>query len=193
MPDRKKLKKRHKLRLFSISVAALLVPLVVLAQAMDLCQRLVQLAERGDIAGVTSSLGGGAKPDSANEKGITAPINAAWRGDAVMARTLLDAGATVDRPARAGCTPLIWAARNGKTETVQLLVANGASPFLEDGHGNNALTYAISQKEMVVARILAGRRDVDDLMEYRQSAEERVARTPHTDCGEAPPAAPKAP
>lgn len=197
----------------------LLVPILVLAQAVDLDKRLLQLAERGDISGVLSLLKAKANPNFADERGITPLINAAWRGDSVMARVLLDAGARVDQPGRAGCTPLIWAARNGWTETVGLLldkgakidhqdsggltaliravwngkedtvlvlVSRGANVFLEDRFGNNALTYAVAQGELVIARIMAGRRDIDDLLQFRESIEEKIDRIPFTACGEAP-------
>ena len=69
---------------------------------------------------------------------------------------------------------------------MQVLVSRGANVFLEDRFGNNALNYAIAGGELVIARIMAGRRDIEDLMQFQESLERRIDQIPFTACGEAP-------
>jgi ankyrin repeat protein len=99
---------------------------------------------------------------------------------------LLDQGANIDHQDISGLTALMRAAWNGQAETVQLLINRGAKVYLQDKYGNTALNYAIAEGEIIIARIIAGRREIDDLLAFRENSENRIDRVPRTNCGEIP-------
>ncbi len=62
-------------------------------------------------------------------------VLAAMLGETARAETLLRSGADPEAPDSAGTTPLYSAAVHGATDIVRLLLAAGALPDTESGHG----------------------------------------------------------
>ncbi|MFF4821643.1 ankyrin repeat domain-containing protein [Streptomyces sp. NPDC001312] len=63
-------------------------------------------------------------------------VTAAMLGDTARAEALLRAGADPERADREGTTPLYVASVQGQVEMVRLLLAAGACPDAESGHGS---------------------------------------------------------
>lgn len=109
---------------------------------------LFRAIEDGDLAKVESLLAGGASLTAVNDMAET-PLHAATlKGDVEILRALLKAGAPVNakvhRPKHQydGRTPLMSAACGNNLVLVKLLLEHGADPFLKDGSGFTALTFA---------------------------------------------------
>jgi len=86
---------------------------------------------------VTLLLQYGAPVHQTDQEGLkVTPLHAAAAGGAMKcARVLLDAGADVNARAKGGRTPLHFAYRSGHGRVVDLLVAAGGDPDLEDEEG----------------------------------------------------------
>jgi ankyrin repeat protein len=76
----------------------------------------VQKAGEGDTQAVKQSLDSGIQPDTKDETGTTALIEAAKGGHGELVSLLLDNGAGIEgRDEKFGGTALIWAALRGHT------------------------------------------------------------------------------
>ncbi|WP_436774476.1 ankyrin repeat domain-containing protein [Yinghuangia sp. YIM S09857] len=84
--------------------------------------------------------------------------------DIEATRRLLRAGADADRPDSEGTTPLYAAAVRGDAEIAELLIAAGADPNRESGHGEEGLPLcgaACWGHDDAVRVLLAGGADVN--------------------------------
>jgi len=90
-------------------------------------------------------------------------LNAARDGDYVQVLALLQAGADVNARSRInGYTPLIWASSRGHTETVHVLLEEGAEVDARLGDGQTALMRASENGHVeIVEALLAAGADVN--------------------------------
>lgn len=100
-----------------------------------------------DIAKLTELLttSRGDPNDTVEGQGIPALMHLAPRGDEFIdtQKLLLGLGAKINTQSEGGMfTALITAVAWSQTNTVDLLVANGANPFLKDSEGRDALAWA---------------------------------------------------
>jgi ankyrin repeat protein len=104
----------------------------------------------------------GARPDAANDYGVTPLSLACTNGSRDAVALLLEAGANANLALPTGETPLMTAARTGSVEVVQALLAGHAHPNAkENAQGQTALMWAVSEKHPEVARaLIAGGADV---------------------------------
>ena len=81
---------------------------------------------------------------------------AAATGSLEATNILIDHKANVNAKDKFRRTPLFLAARNGFADIVTKLQENGADIHIEDSSGSTALSYAISQKEWDIVKLLGG-------------------------------------
>ena len=89
-------------------------------------ESLLDLAEKGDVAGIESMLKVDIDLDESDSDGLTALHVAARSGETAIVETLIRRGATVDAPDSGGRTALLLAVRNGHGGPAAALVAAGA-------------------------------------------------------------------
>ena len=119
---------------------------------------LVWAATRNDLEMADLLLRAGANAKAANEFGATPLYAAAAHANPVMTKTLLAAGADPNTPLMSGETPLMEAARRGNLATVQVLLENNANPNARESNGGqNALMWALSQRQSAVVEELLKR------------------------------------
>jgi ankyrin repeat protein len=123
---------------------------------------LVWAATRNDLAMADLLVRAGANVKAANEFGATALYAAAGHQDPAMAAKLLAAGADPNVALMSGEAPLMEAARRGNVATVRALLSNKANPNAKESNGGqNALMWAISQRQSaVVEALIEGGADV---------------------------------
>ena len=123
---------------------------------------LVWAATRNDLAMADLLLGAGANVKAANEFGATPLYAAVAHADPAMTEKLLAAGADPNTPLMSGETPLMEAARRGNLATVRALLSKHANPnALESNGGQNALMWALSQRQSaVVEELIKGGADI---------------------------------
>ncbi len=89
---------------------------------------------------------------------LASPLHeAVCNGDIENVKKSIEYGADVNKIVR-NMTPLMLAARFNKVEIVKILLANGAKPSIENGHGLRALDYARYAKAIESEAILKGLR-----------------------------------
>jgi uncharacterized protein len=116
---------------------------------------LVWAATRNDLAMADLLLRAGANAKAANEFGATPLYAAAAHPDPAMAEKLLAAGADPNAPLMSGETPLMEASRRGNLATVRMLLSKNANPNARESNGGqNALMWAISQRQSAVVEEL---------------------------------------
>jgi len=116
---------------------------------------LVWAATRNDLAMADVLLRAGANAKAANEFGATPLYAAAAHPDPAMTEKLLAAGADPNTPLMSGETPLMEAARRGYLATVRLLLSKNANPNARESNGGqNALMWAVSQRQSAVVQEL---------------------------------------
>ena len=123
---------------------------------------LVWAATRNDLAMADLLLRAGANVKAANEFGATPLYAAVAHADPAMTEKLLAAGADPNTPLMSGETPLMEAARRGNLATVRALLSKHANPnALESNGGQNALMWALSQRQSaVVEELIKGGADI---------------------------------
>ena len=95
-------------------------------------------------------------------------LSAARKGDLAGVKTLLAKGAALEAKSRYGQTPLFFSARNGHEEVVKFLLAQGASPNVNDTFYKMSLLAAAADKGytgIVKALIDAGASGAGDALE----------------------------
>jgi len=117
----------------------------------------------------------GADPNVPDATGKTAILYAATRGFASVTRRLLDAGVDVNHTYEHNLTALMWAAGyadgagvQDAMETIELLIARGATLDLVDDRGMTALAIARS----------VGHAEAADLLERHGASETASAQSP---------------
>jgi len=116
---------------------------------------LVWAATHNDLAMADLLLRAGANAKAANEFGATPLYAAAAHPDPAMAEKLLAAGADPNTPLMSGETPLMEASRRGNLATVRVLLAKNANPNARESNGGqNALMWAVSQRQSAVVEEL---------------------------------------
>jgi len=116
---------------------------------------LVWAASRNDVEMAEMLLRAGADAKGANEFGATALYAAASHAELPMTQKLLAAGADANVALLSGETALMQAARRGSVDIVQALLAAKADPNAKDKNGGqNALMWAVAQKQSAVAEAL---------------------------------------
>ena len=102
----------------------------------ELNKKLIYTSVRGNTEQVREMLDAGADPNTKDNDGHTALIEAAWRGKTETARLLLEAGADPNIRDDKNRTALIWAAGFGHTEFMKLLVEAGAETDIKNKYGD---------------------------------------------------------
>jgi ankyrin repeat protein len=93
----------------------------------------IRAQDAGYVAAAFSA--GTARPDDADQRGVTLLMRAVQEGEPDIVALLLHHGATVDAADRGGATALFRAAEAGSVPLMELLLTHGADPFREaDGH-----------------------------------------------------------
>jgi ankyrin repeat protein len=116
---------------------------------------LVWAASRNDLEMTDLLLRAGADVKSANEFGATPLYAAAADAELPMAQKLLAAGADANAGLLSGETPLMQASRRGNVDMVRALLAAKADPNAKEKNGGqNALMWALSQRQSAVAEEL---------------------------------------
>ncbi|WP_114202193.1 ankyrin repeat domain-containing protein [Janibacter anophelis] len=95
-------------------------------EAVELAQRLLDLARAGDGDSLLPFLEAGAPVDLADEAGNTLLMLAAYHGHAGLVRVLAERGAAVDELNARGQSPLAGAVFKGEREVVSALLEHGA-------------------------------------------------------------------
>jgi ankyrin repeat protein len=107
---------------------------------------LVDMAERGDLAGLERLLRKDPEPNVRDSCDWTPLMKAALNGHLEAVERLLAAGATVDSEDKGGYTALMLAASNNHATVVEQLLAHGAMVDHQEGtQGWTALIWAAKQ------------------------------------------------
>ena len=128
-------------------------------------------------------LDAGARPDAANDLGVTPLYLACENGNAALVQRLLAAGANPNAALRGGETALMTAARTGSVGAVTALLAHGADANAREARaGQTALMWAVSQRHPAVVRaLIAAGADVRARSRVRSVA---TASSPRTGAAE---------
>lgn len=100
------------------------------------------VTERRDLTWLSFLLGRGARPDIADQDGVTPLQLAARLGFIEGIEALAEAGATIDVTNDSGETPLMAAVHRRDVAMIRLLLAKGANPDRADNSGRSARSYA---------------------------------------------------
>jgi ankyrin repeat protein len=95
---------------------------------LDLNSRLIDAAEKSDLATVNEMLAAGASLGARNDLGFMPLIIASKNGSLEMVKFLIEKGADVNAGGANGTTPLYAAAANKRTAVAEYLISAGASP-----------------------------------------------------------------
>lgn len=112
---------------------------------------LMYVAIAGDLARAKALLARGANVD---KLGWTPLHYAASKGRIAMIRLLLAHGAMPNAPSPDGVTPLMMAAHDDSRQAVQLLLAAGADPLVQDLKHQDAADWAARGKNEALAQAL---------------------------------------
>ena len=74
--------------------------------------------------------------------GMTPLVAAVLKDQPEKVRLLLEMGASPDGRGLVGTSPLMYACENGNTVIIKMLLMNGASPQIQNNHGNTSLHHA---------------------------------------------------
>jgi bla regulator protein blaR1 len=119
--------------------------------------RLLEVAERGDLARVTELLNGGADVNATVSGDGTPLIVAARHGRAPVVRLLLARGADPDLAVPGDGNPLIMAARGGHLDIIAMLLDRGADIERVVPEDENALIGASAEGHLDAVKLLVAR------------------------------------
>jgi len=122
---------------------------------------LLDAARAGDVEVVSGLVGAGVSIETADAKGYTPLILAAYHGHTPLVAWLLDHGADACNGDARGNTALMGAAFKGETEIVDLLLDRSCPVDQVNGVGQTALMFAALVGNDAAARILAHGADRD--------------------------------
>lgn len=122
---------------------------------------LVDLAARGDIAGVTALLDAGADIDQQGAGGQTAAMAATYANNIEMAQRLFARGANPNIQDDMLNTPFLYAGAEGYLEILKLANEAGADPTILNRFGGTALIPAAEHGYVEVVRYLLVHTEVD--------------------------------
>lgn len=97
--------------------------------------------------------------DTADIRGYTALMWAAWLDRPETVALLLDNGAFIDQKDNVGQTVLMGAAMNGRLDTVALLLKRGADFTLVDKYDSTAAMYARNNDHHHIAELIEKHRE----------------------------------
>lgn len=97
-------------------------------RAIELAQRMMDMARRGDTAQLAPLIDAGIPVDMADTSGNTLLMLAAYNGHPDTVRALAERGADVNRLNDRGQSPLAGVVFKGEDEVVRLLLEAGADP-----------------------------------------------------------------
>ncbi len=117
-------------------------------------ESLVKSIRDGDLETATLFLDAGLTPESKDENGVTALMNAAIANDVAIARLLISRGANVNARTSEGETALMYAALMGRTEAASVLIEAGAALDARDNRGETPLAHARSHTHTAVINLL---------------------------------------
>ena len=126
----------------------------------DIVKKMMESAEAGDMAVVSTLINAGTEVNAKDELGRTALIRASSTfasslgGHIEIVKLLLEKGADIDARDRDGWTALLWASYNGKVETVKLLLEKGANINARDSDGWTAMMQAAKKKHIDTVKLL---------------------------------------
>jgi hypothetical protein len=142
---------------------------------------MLEAADDGDAARLTSLVEAGASADARLSNGETSLMRAASRGFEDVARALLDAGADVNARRGDGFTPLLLAAFFGHESLVRLLLERGAETQARTRLGTTARQWADARGFACIAAMLpAAARPAENSTESKseRGQTEELARQP---------------
>lgn len=106
-----------------------------------MAQDVFETARKGDVATMEALCGSTAEIlNEANAEGYTPLMLAAYYGHIEMTTYLVKNGAVIDGKSKYG-TPIMAATVKNNEAIVDLLLANGADPNIQDTNGKTALLY----------------------------------------------------
>ncbi|MBM3245521.1 MAG: ankryin [Candidatus Omnitrophica bacterium] len=146
--------------------ACLLSLMVVLlfAAGTAYADSLLEAAERGDAAAVSSFLNNGVDPDTRDQQyGMTALMVSAAEGHKEVVKILLAAKADVNlKDWNLGASVLMGAAEYGYPDIIELLISSGADVNARDKRGFTALEQAATKGYLEAVKLLiANKADVN--------------------------------
>jgi uncharacterized protein len=97
-------------------------------RAIELAQRMMDMARRGDTEQLAPLIDAGIPIDMADTSGNTLLMLAAYNGHPDTVRALIDRGADVNRLNDRGQSPLAGVVFKGEDEVVRVLLDAGADP-----------------------------------------------------------------
>ena len=122
----------------SLWFAALLFVMSILPMAAT-AQSLLEVAERGDTAGVERLIASGATIDATNASGQTPLLLAIQNNHPAVATRLIDAGANINAQAANQDTPWLLAGALGRTALLRHMLPKGPDLGVRNRFGGNAL------------------------------------------------------
>jgi uncharacterized protein len=138
-----------------LTLVLALLPFVVIAKdTVTLNERLIEAANRGDLAMAKALLDKGADVNAKGAHGETPLMLAAEEGFLGQAKLLLERGAKVNAKDNEGRTALMWAATKGHANIVNLLLEKGSDIQVKDNLGLTASKRAQNHGYEEIARLL---------------------------------------
>ncbi|MDJ0840522.1 MAG: ankyrin repeat domain-containing protein [Acidobacteriota bacterium] len=126
------------------------------ARDLNVGERLLEMASRGDTDAVHNLISKGAEIDFADKYGNTALMHAAMAGRVDTMNLLLMAAANPNSRNKFGLNALMLAVDKNQVDTVKLLLKHGLSPMEKANDGRNALDIARAQHNEDLIQLLSG-------------------------------------
>lgn len=117
-------------------------------------ETLIDLAEKGDVAGIESMLKVDIDLDEGNTDGLTALHVASRSGETAIVETLLRRGAAVDAQDSSGRTPLLFAVEGGYGAVCALLINAGADISQSDNSGLSPAEALLAKSTELISSVV---------------------------------------